>query len=687
MMLMVSIQTQISQCCTCPPMPTNITKLQEFLGMVKFLSPFISGLSTLTAPLCKLLKKDTDFTWNHTYDAAFQHVKDAVISYTTLQYFDPSLPMTIQVDGSQVDLGAVLLQNHKPISFASKALTEIECCYTNIERKMLAVVFGAERFRTYVYGRSFTTESDHKPLESVSQKNLADTPSQLQHMLLHLQGYEYIIRYCPSKENSLPDALSHFSPHPGPDIPLDTAIHHAHLSPEQKEEFQKAFMSDSEMHTLADIIITSWPDDIKEVPHPLCPYWQYHESVTVKGGLVLHGEALVVPPSERERILHQLHQFHQGITKSKLLTCGCIFWPGINKAIEEVVHQSETWTQFQTWNVATPLTPTLTLSQPWQMCALDIFTLEVADYIICGDFYSKIILIWCLPSGQSNTTKVVSLLKMFSEHGIPEILHSDNSPQYTSAQFADFCTSWGITHETSSPHYPQSNGFAESCVKSVKLALQCAKYSGVYPQLILLALWATPIKAKLSSPAELLYQCQLRTTIPAKIHNTDPAALQVCEQIATHSDTFRWQTDKHCKSLAPLYAGQLVAMYDTLCKIWVPTTVVHVLPKDSYQVCTSDGNVYHCIRWHLCEHSVKPADTVPDTTITTPQAPARPHVSVPQPALTKPAQPAQPTPIAPATPETPQLFPPHQLSQRSPLCLQLWHSVAPCSPEDHVMLM
>ena len=99
-------------------------------------------------------------------------------------------------------------------------------------------------------------------------------------------------------------------------------------------------------------------------------------------------------------------------------------------------------------------------------------------------------------------------------------------------------------------------------------------------------------------------------------------------------DTFKSQADKHCKSLAPLYAGQLVAMYDTLCKIWVPITVVHVLPKDSYQVCTSAGMVYCCTRQHFCESSVKPADTVPDTTATTLQTPARPHVSVPQPAHT-----------------------------------------------------
>ena len=148
--------------------------------------------------------------------------------------------------------------------------------------------------------------------------------------------------------------------------------------------------------------------------------------------------------------------------KSQLLACGSFFWPGINKAIEEVVCQCETCPWFQSQNAAAPLTPTPTPSCLWQICATDIFTLEGVDHLVVGDFYSKMIFVRCLPPGRSNANKVVSLLKeMFSEHGIPDVFCSDNSPQYASAQFADFCTSWGISHETSSPHYLQSNGFAE----------------------------------------------------------------------------------------------------------------------------------------------------------------------------------------------------------------------------------
>ena len=237
--------------------------------MVTYLSPFIPGLSTLTAALHELLKKDTELNWDASYQAAFKHVRNAVVSDTTLWYFDASHPITVQVDASQVRLRATLLQDNKPVAFASKALTKVEHHYANIECEMLAIIFGAEHFRTYVYGRLFTIESDHKPLESICKKSFADTPAWLQWMLLHLQRYDNILNYCPVNEMVLTDTLSHFKPKPGPEIVFDIAIHHAHLFPVCKEALQLAFETDGEMHTLANIIISGWPNDIKEVPHPL----------------------------------------------------------------------------------------------------------------------------------------------------------------------------------------------------------------------------------------------------------------------------------------------------------------------------------------------------------------------------------------------------------------------------------
>ena len=99
--------------------------------MVTYHSPFIPGLSTFT-PLCELLKKDAEFSWDASYQTAFQCVKDSVVSDTALQYFDASFPITVQVDASQVRLGAALLQDNKPVTFVSKALTEVECHYATL---------------------------------------------------------------------------------------------------------------------------------------------------------------------------------------------------------------------------------------------------------------------------------------------------------------------------------------------------------------------------------------------------------------------------------------------------------------------------------------------------------------------------------------------------------------------------
>ena len=179
-----------------------------------------------------------------------------------------------------------------------------------------------------------------------------------------------------------------------------------------------------------------------------------------------------------------------------------------------------------------------------------------------------------------------------------------------------------------------------------------------------------PIDSKLPSPAELLYQCQLRTTILAKICNSDPSAMQVREQIDTHSESAKAQADKCSKSLAPMYAGQPVATYDTLRKIWVPATVICILPWSSYLVHISNGSTYRCTWRHLHECSVKAANTVPSGTTATPQALSSHHFLVAQPA--SPALCMQPTSTAPATlaPQMKrlQLFLPCQLFRRMP-----WH--------------
>ena len=91
-------------------------------------------------------------------------------------------------------------------------------------RELLAIVSACQWFSTYLLGRSFVAESDHKPLEMIAMKNLANAPPHLQRMLLELQRYNVTIKYQPGAQTQLADALSHCPARASPEIKLDMQV-------------------------------------------------------------------------------------------------------------------------------------------------------------------------------------------------------------------------------------------------------------------------------------------------------------------------------------------------------------------------------------------------------------------------------------------------------------------------------
>ena len=107
----------------------------------------------------------------------------------------PSKPLVLQCDASEKGLDASLLQDGKPIAYASRALTCTEINYAQIEKELLVIVFGVERFHQYTYGRKVVVDSDHKPLETIFGKSIATAPRRLQKMFMRLQRYDLDIHY------------------------------------------------------------------------------------------------------------------------------------------------------------------------------------------------------------------------------------------------------------------------------------------------------------------------------------------------------------------------------------------------------------------------------------------------------------------------------------------------------------
>ena len=188
--------------------PDDVAAVQRLMGMVKYLSKFLSDLSQICEPIRRLTHKDVPWFWTKEQDVAFDKIKEAVTSAAVLKYFDSSKPTEGSGDASSQGLGFVLTQEDHPVTYASRALTQAEQRYSQIEKELLAQVFGLEHNHQYVYGRRVILYTDHKPLVSISSKPLASAPKRLQRLLLRLQQYDAEIRYRPGREMYLADTLS-----------------------------------------------------------------------------------------------------------------------------------------------------------------------------------------------------------------------------------------------------------------------------------------------------------------------------------------------------------------------------------------------------------------------------------------------------------------------------------------------
>ena len=152
--------------------------------------------------------EETYWTYCSLYLSSDKQGRGELVASKLLGYYDRRKAVIVQADASLRDLGTCLIQDGKPIAFASKSFTGVESRNANIERELLAIIFACIRFNTYLQGPRFTVQSDHKPLEMIQLKSMHNVPPRLQRMLLQLQKYDMEIKYKPGSEMLLADALS-----------------------------------------------------------------------------------------------------------------------------------------------------------------------------------------------------------------------------------------------------------------------------------------------------------------------------------------------------------------------------------------------------------------------------------------------------------------------------------------------
>jgi len=339
------------------PPPETKEDVRRFLGSIQYLAKFLSMLAEVETPLRELTRKDVLFHWDTPQAAAFQKLKDMCCKTPALAYYDVRKDVTIQCDASKSAVGAVLLQEGRPIAYASRKLRASELNWEPIEKEMLAIVFSTQKFREYILGKTTLVQTDHKPLEMILRKSIATAPLRLQAMMLKVRGYDLKVEYLPGKKQVLADTLSRASLNEAPpeeEIQVNM-LERISISEPKYAELQQN--TANELHELYAMIQAGWPETKQQVPHSIRQYWDTRDELAVLNGVIYRGMRIVVSPSMRPVMLEIIHGTHLGIVKCKQRAREAFYWPGMSAQIEDKVKDCTTCHYYAPAQQKEPLIP------------------------------------------------------------------------------------------------------------------------------------------------------------------------------------------------------------------------------------------------------------------------------------------------------------------------------------------
>ena len=475
----------------------------------------------------------------------------------------------------------------RPIAYGSRTLTKAEKNYAQIDKEAAAIIFGIKKFHPYIYGRKFTLITDHKPLTTIfSPKSSlpALAAARLQRWAIILSAYQYEVEFRATDKHANADCLSR--------LPLQITTEEDAITkdaslfnlqqierlPVKADKIAQLTANDPVLSKVITFVQQGWPTQVQD---EFKPYHIRRNELTVEANCLLWGRKVIIPEKLQDKVLEELHTAHPGVVRMKSIARIHVWWPGIDKKIEEVVksclpcqsiRNKPPLTSLHLWNWP---------SQPWRRLHLDFLGPFLgATFLIVVDAYSK----WLEVIPMSSTTAertITELRKLFATHGLPTQVVTDNGAQFTSQEFGEFLKLNGIQHYKSAPYHPATNGEAERYVQTFKQAMRAAKGdSGTLSTKLmrfLLSYRTTPNATTGVSPAELLFGRTLRTRL--NLLRPDISTKVQDKQASQKQYHDKKSRDRHFQ------VGQSVLVENNKPEPkWVVGTVVEKLGDISYRV-------------------------------------------------------------------------------------------------------
>lgn len=597
--------------------PKTKKELHTFLGLATYLGKFLPSLSEICAPLRNLVKQDVDFVWNEQAESSFEQLKQLAVTAPVLRYFDRREKLTIQCDASKAGVGCVLLQNGQPVVYGSRTLTKAESNYACIERECLAIVFACKRFEQYVVGMpGVVVETDHKPLVEIFKKPIHTAPIRLQRMMLALKRYVVTVTYRKGSEMHVADLLSRTAKRASTEgvdnefeiyaiksteslLEYFAEINLAeclNLSDRRFQEIAAETRKDPVLQKLMKVLTEGWPERKEDIDDELLVYRTMKDELTVQQGVVLKADRVLIPKTLRQTFVKRLHRAHQGVEYTLRAARESMFWPGMSDQVTNAVQSCEACMEFSSSQCAPPMSTHEIPKYPFQRVHLDLCEVSMegckTTMLVTADSYSDFVEVDILKS-TSTATIVECCKRNFARHGVPEVVVSDNGPQFDNASFRKFAQDWEFVHSTSSPYHQSGNGKAESAVKQVKRLFKKTTRAGEDFWQALLQQRNTPNKIG-SSPTQRLLGRSTRNSIPvvtSKLkHIFQPTE---ADKIVEHRKKVKKCYDRSTKPLPELQVGKEVVFQrrpDTD-KRWEKAVVLEKHPDKSVQLRAADGAV------------------------------------------------------------------------------------------------
>ena len=348
------------------PRPQNVTQLKSFLGMINYYHRHLPNLADNLEPLHRLLRKGYTWKWGDAQEASFKKAKDLLCSSGLLMHFDLSKEICVSCDASPYGLGAVLSHQleggiEKPIAYASRTLAPAERNYCQLEKEGLALVYAVKKFHQYLYGYKFTAITDHKPLLGLlaADKAIPSMASgRVQRWALLLAGYNYDLKYRPGSAIANSDCMSRLPLQSQETLRSTSDVYVADLvhAPVTSDEVRLHTRRDATLGKVLDFVLHGWPDSEMSAEE-LGPYKSRQNELSVEDGCVLWGNRVVIPPSLQSQVLSELHEAHPGMTRMKALARSYVWWPKMDKSIEEMVHGCNECQENQSMPAKAPIHP------------------------------------------------------------------------------------------------------------------------------------------------------------------------------------------------------------------------------------------------------------------------------------------------------------------------------------------